>query len=84
MVAKHKRLKAELNGIKRIEELYEYRKSVFVDNSSEKEYANMLTYIETTLANLQNKLNKAPIGHKYTGTLFNLFCRYLMMVLLKE
>lgn len=65
-----KRLIAEYNGIKRIEELYEYRKSIFVENSSEAEYAEMLTYIEATVAKLKRRVNKAPTGHQYTGTFY--------------
>lgn len=70
MMGNRKKLLAELSGIKRIEELYEYRKSVFIDNSTAAEYEEMLVYIETVISKLKRKINKAPIGYQYTGTFY--------------
>jgi hypothetical protein len=70
MLAQRKLLKADINHINKIIDLYTYKKDLFTKKSSQKKCDEMLKYLESVLKKTQKEHDALPTGHRYTGTFF--------------
>ncbi|WP_151194487.1 hypothetical protein [Cysteiniphilum sp. JM-1] len=66
-LAQRKNLKADISTLNQITHLLNYKKKTFVEQSSEDDFNNALDYVNKTIAKLEDKRQKLPIGHRYTG-----------------
>ncbi|WP_192485247.1 MULTISPECIES: hypothetical protein [Cysteiniphilum] len=69
-LAQRKNLKADISTLSQITHLLNYKKKTFIEHSSETDFNNALDYVNKTIAKLENKRQKLPIGHRYTGVFY--------------
>ena len=69
-IAQRKNTKAEIDSIDRALNLLVWKKDVFIRESSEKEYEKAIGYVKSIMSKLEDKCDKMPIGHRYTGTFY--------------
>ena len=69
-LAQRKNLKADISTLSQITHLFKYKKKTFTEKSSESDFNNALDYINQTIAKLEDKRQKLPIGHRYTGVFY--------------
>ncbi|WP_192485186.1 MULTISPECIES: hypothetical protein [Cysteiniphilum] len=69
-IAQRKNLKADISTLNQITHLLNYKKKTFIEQSSEADFNNALDYVNKTIAKLQDKRQKLPIGHRYTGVFY--------------
>ena len=67
MTAERKQTKHDINTLNQIVHLLNYKKKTFIEQSSEADFNNALDYVNKTIAKLEDKRQKLPIGHRYTG-----------------
>ncbi|WP_203249948.1 hypothetical protein [Cysteiniphilum marinum] len=70
MIGERKNLKADISTLNQITHLLNYKKKAFVEQSSEYDFSNALDYVNKTIAKLEDKRQKLPIGHRYTGVFY--------------
>ncbi|WP_203384427.1 hypothetical protein [Cysteiniphilum marinum] len=69
-LAQRKNLKADISTLSQITHLLNYKKKAFIEHSSEDDFNNALDYVNKTIAKLEDKRQKLPIGHRYTGVFY--------------
>jgi len=69
-IAQRKNTKTDIDSIDRVLDLYKWKKDVFIRESSEKEYEKAIGYVKSIMSKLEDKCDKMPIGHRYTGTFY--------------
>ncbi|WP_203368822.1 hypothetical protein [Cysteiniphilum marinum] len=69
-IAQRKNLKADISTLDQITHLLNYKKKTFVEQSSEDDFNSALDYVNKTIAKLEDKRQKLPIGHRYTGVFY--------------
>ena len=69
-LAQRKNLKADISTLNQITHLLKYKKKTFIEQSSESDFNNALDYVNKTIAKLEDKRQKLPIGHRYTGVFY--------------
>ena len=70
MPSKRKNIKANIDVLHRIISNFEYIKDSFIEYSTDKEYNKVLDYVNKMVTKLEDKRQKLPIGHRYTGTFY--------------
>ncbi|WP_192485155.1 MULTISPECIES: hypothetical protein [Cysteiniphilum] len=70
MIGERKNLKADISTLNQITHLLNYKKKTFIEQSSEDDFNNTLDYVNKTIAKLEDKRQKLPIGHRYTGVFY--------------
>ena len=70
MPSKRKNIKASIDVLHRIISNFEYIKDSLIEYSTDKEYNKALDYVNKMLTKLEDKRQKLPIGHRYTGTFY--------------
>ena len=70
MTAERKQTKNDINTLNQIVHLLNYKKKTFVEQSSELDFNNALDYVNKIIAKLENKRQKLPIEHRYTGVFY--------------
>ena len=69
-IAQRKNTKTDIDSIDRALNLLVWKKDVFIRESSEKEYEKAIGYVKSIMSKLEDKCDKLPIGHRYTGTFY--------------
>ncbi len=69
-LAQRKNLKADISTLNQITHLLNYKKKTFIEQSSEADFNNALEYVNKTITKLEDKRQKLPIGHRYTGVFY--------------
>ena len=69
-IAQRKNTKTDIDSIDRALNLLVWKKDVFINESSEKEYEKAIGYVKSIMSKLEDKCDKMPIGHRYTGTFY--------------
>ena len=69
-IAQRKNTKTDIDSIDRALNLLVWKKDVFIRESSEKEYGEAIGYVKSIMSKLEDKCDKLPIGHRYTGTFY--------------
>ena len=69
-IAQRKNTKADIDSLDRALSLLVWKKDVSIRESSEKEYGKAIGYVKSIISKLENKCDKLPIGHRYTGTFY--------------
>ena len=69
-LAQRKNLKLDISTLNQITHLLNYKKKTFIEQSSEADFKNALDYVNKTIAKLEDKRQKLPIGHRYTGVFY--------------
>jgi hypothetical protein len=69
-LAQRKNLKADISTLSQITHLLNYKKKTFIEQSSEDDFNNAIDYVNKMLAKLEDKRQKLPIGHRYTGVFY--------------
>ena len=69
-IAQRKNLKSDISTLSQITHLLNYKKKTFIEQSSEADFNNALDYVNKTTAKLEDKRQKLPIGHRYTGVFY--------------
>ena len=69
-LAQRKNLKADISTLNQITHLLNYKKKTFVEQSSEADFNKAFDYVNKTIAKLEDKRQKLPIGHRYTGVFY--------------
>ena len=69
-IAQRKNTKTDIDSIDRALNLLVWKKDVFIRESSEKEYEKAIGYVKSIMSKLEDKCEKLPIGHRYTGTFY--------------
>ena len=70
MIDERKNLKSDISTLNQITHLLNYKKKDFIEQSSEDDFNNALDYFNKTIAKLEDKRQKLPIGHCYTGLFY--------------
>ena len=70
MIGERKNLKADISTLSQITHLLNYKKKAFIEQSSEDDFNNTLDYVNKTIAKIEDKRQKLPIGHRYTGVFY--------------
>ena len=70
MPSKRKNIKANIDVLHRIISNFEYIKDSLIEYSTDKDYNKALDYVNKMVTKLEDKRQKLPIGHRYTGTLY--------------
>ncbi|MBK2124843.1 hypothetical protein [Fangia hongkongensis] len=70
MTAERKNLKSDIDTLDRILDLINFKKDVFIDNSSENDLKKIIDYVNKTKAKIDTKRQSLPIGHRFTGTFY--------------
>ena len=70
MPSKRKNIKANIDVLHRIMSNFEYIKDSLIEYSTDKNYSKALDYVNKMLTKLEDKRQKLPIGHRYTGTFY--------------
>ncbi|WP_151193795.1 hypothetical protein [Cysteiniphilum sp. JM-1] len=69
-LAQRKNLKADISTLNQITHLLNYKKKTFIEQSSEDDFNNALDYVNKTIAKIEDKRQKLPIRHRYTGVFY--------------
>jgi hypothetical protein len=69
-IAQRKNLKADISTLNQITHLLNYKKKTLIEQSSEDDFDNALDYVNKTIAVIEDKRQKLPIGHRYTGVFY--------------
>ena len=69
-IAQRKNTKTDIDSIDRALNLLVWKKDVFINESSEKKYEKAIGYVKSIMSKLEDKCDKLPIGHRYTGTFY--------------
>ena len=69
-IAQRKNLKADISTLNQITHLLNYKKKAFIEQSSEDDFNSTLDYVNKTIAKLEDKRQKLPIAHRYTGVFY--------------
>ena len=70
MPSKRKNIKANIDVLHRIISNFEYIKDSLIEYSTDKDYNKALDYVNKMLTKLEDKRQKLPIGHRYTGMFY--------------
>ncbi len=70
MIAERKHTKSDINMLNQIVYLLNYKKKTFIEQFSETDFNNTLDYVNKMIAKLEDKRQKLPIGHRYTGVFY--------------
>ncbi|WP_203368834.1 hypothetical protein [Cysteiniphilum marinum] len=70
MIGERKNLKADISTLNQITHLLNYKKKTFIEHSSDNDFNNALDYVNKTIAKIEDKRQKLPIGHRYTGVFY--------------
>jgi hypothetical protein len=70
MTAQRKNTKTNIESLNRILYLLDYNKDTLLSESSESSFNNASDYVKSIVAKLEDRKDKLPIGHRYTGTFY--------------
>jgi hypothetical protein len=69
-IAQRKNTKTNIESLNRISYLLDYNKETLLSESSESSFNNASDYVKSIVAKLEDRKDKLPIGHRYTGTFY--------------
>jgi hypothetical protein len=69
-IAQRKNTKTNIESLNRILYLLDYNKETLLSESPESSFNNASDYVKSIVAKLEDRTDKLPIGHRYTGTFY--------------
>ena len=69
-IAQRKNTKTNIDSLDRVLNLLNWKKDVFLNESPEKSYDEVVGYVESVMTKLKENVEALPIGHRYTGTFY--------------
>jgi hypothetical protein len=69
-IAERKNTKTNIESLNRILYLLDYNKETLLSESPESSFKKASDYVKSIVAKLEDKKDKLPIGHRYTGTFY--------------
>ena len=70
MPSKRKNIKANIDVLHRIMSNFEYIKDSLIEHSTDKDYNKAVKYVNKMVTKLEDKRQKLPIGHRFTGVFY--------------
>jgi hypothetical protein len=70
IIAERKNTKTNIESLNRILYLLDYNKETLLSESPESSFNNASDYVKSIVTKLEDRKDKLPIGHRYTGTFY--------------